>query len=66
MAEQHSVTMAPSSKVKTNIVIVEIMKAFVKIQVDLRKSKEYPACWEYDVNGKTYILTPKEYSELNT
>lgn len=42
------------------------MKAFVKIQVDLRKSKEYPACWEYDFNGKTYILTPKEYAELNT
>ena len=50
----------------TKYIAIVIMKALVKVQVDLRKSKEYPACWEYDVNGKTYILTPKEYAELNT
>ena len=42
------------------------MKAFVKALVELKKSKEYPACWEYKLNEKTYILTPKEYAELNT
>ena len=36
------------------------MKIRVKVEVELQKSKAFPACWEYTLNGRKYIVTPFE------